>query len=138
VASAATSRSTRIQHSPHALTRSLQERYRCPLEPSELHPGANMQVTEVRVYPASEGLVRAYVTITLDNCFAIRDLRIIQNAAGYLIAMPNRKQKDGAYRDIAYPINAETRRMIEEAVMAEYKKAVPNGVLAQVREKREE
>jgi stage V sporulation protein G len=97
-----------------------------------------MQVTEVRVYPAGAGLVRAYVTITFDNCFAIRDLRIIQNAAGYLIAMPNRKQKDGSYRDIAYPINTETRRMIEEAVMAEYKKVVPSSVFAQIQENHEE
>jgi stage V sporulation protein G len=78
------------------------------------------------------------VTITLDSCFAIRDLRIIRNAAGYLIAMPNRKQKDGAYRDIAYPINAETRRMIEEAIMAEYKKVVPDSDLVQDRENRDE
>jgi stage V sporulation protein G len=97
-----------------------------------------MQVTEVRVYPASEGLVRAYVTITFDNCFAIRDLRIIRNAAGFLIAMPNRKQKDGAYRDIAYPINSETRRMIEEAIMAEYRKVVGDRDLVQARESRDE
>ena len=73
-----------------------------------------MQVTEVRVFPVDEDKLRAYVTITLDHCFVIRDLKIIHGATGYFVSMPSKKRKDGTYKDIAHPINNETRRMIEE------------------------
>jgi stage V sporulation protein G len=68
-------------------------------------------------------MVRAYVDITLDNCFVVRDLRIIHSSRGYLVAMPSRERR-GKRVDIAHPITAEARRMIEEAVMAEYWKLI--------------
>jgi stage V sporulation protein G len=84
-----------------------------------------MQVTEVRIYPVDEDELRGYASITLDHCFMVRDFKILRNDSGRLyVAMPNRKQRDGTYREIAYPINAETRRMIEEAILAEYNKLV--------------
>ena len=83
-----------------------------------------MQVTEVRIYPTDEDLVRAYVTITFDNCFMIREIKVIKGTKGYFISMPSRKQRDGTRQAIAYPANAETRNMIEQAVLAEYKKVV--------------
>ncbi|HEX2242644.1 MAG TPA: septation regulator SpoVG [Gammaproteobacteria bacterium] len=81
-----------------------------------------MQVTEVRVFPVDEDKLRAYVTITLDHCFVIRDLKIIKGTTGYFVSMPSKKRKDGTYKDIAHPINNETRRMLEEKVLAEYEK----------------
>jgi stage V sporulation protein G len=86
-----------------------------------------MQVTEVRVFPVEEDKLRAYVTITLDNCFVIRDLKIIRGTTGYFVSMPSKKRKDGTYKDIAHPINNETRRMIEDKIIAEYHRVVAEG-----------
>jgi stage V sporulation protein G len=83
-----------------------------------------MEITEVRVFPVNEEKLRAYVTITFDQCFVIRDLKIIQGTTGLFVSMPSKKRKDGTYRDIAHPINNETRRMIEEKIIAEYNKVV--------------
>ena len=83
-----------------------------------------MQVTGVKVSLRDEEMVRAYVDIVLDDCFVVRDLRIIHSSRGYLVAMPSRTRRDGKRVDIAHPITAEARRMIEETVMAEYRKVV--------------
>jgi len=79
-----------------------------------------MEVTEVRVFPVDEEKLKAYVTITFDHCFVIRDLKIIQGPNGLFVSMPSKKRKDGTYKDIAHPINNETRRMIEQKIVAEY------------------
>ena len=84
----------------------------------------NMQVTEVKIYPTEDDLVRAYVTIVLDDCLMIGEIKIIKGTKGLFVWMPTKKQKDGTHRDIAYAINTETRNMIEEAVLAEYEKVV--------------
>src|SRR5437870_13831014 len=89
--------------------------------------GVPMQVTEVRVFPVDEDKLRAYVTITLDHCFVIRDLKIIHGATGFFVSMPSKKRNDGNYKDIAHPINNETRRMIEEKIIAEYHKDLVEG-----------
>jgi stage V sporulation protein G len=86
-----------------------------------------MEITEVRVFPVNEEKLRAYVTITFDQCFVIRDLKIIQGATGLFVSMPSKKRKDGTYRDIAHPINNDTRKMIEEKIIAEYHKVVAEG-----------
>ena len=86
-----------------------------------------MEITEVRVFPVNEEKLRAYVTITFDQCFVIRDLKIIQGATGLFVSMPSKKRKDGTYRDIAHPINNETRKMIEEKIIAEYQKMDAEG-----------
>lgn len=90
-----------------------------------------MEVTEVRIFPVDEEKLRAYVTITFDHCFVIRDLKVIQGLSGLFVSMPSRRRKDGTYKDIAHPINNETRRMIEERIIAEYQK-----VLAEERSQR--
>jgi len=83
-----------------------------------------MEVTDVRVFPVDEEKLRAYVTITFDHCFVIRDLKIIQGTTGFFVSMPSKKHKDGTYKDIAHPINNETRRMIEEKIIAEYERVL--------------
>ena len=83
-----------------------------------------MEVTEVRVFPVNEDKLKAYVTITIDNCFVIRDLKVIQGNNGMFVAMPSKKRKDGTFRDTAHPLNNETREMIESKVLAEYEKEV--------------
>ena len=86
-----------------------------------------MDVTEVRVFPVEEERLKAYATITLDHCFLVRDLKIIQGNKGLFVAMPSKKRKDGTYQDTAHPLNRDTRRMIEDAVLGEYDRVRTEG-----------
>lgn len=79
-----------------------------------------MEITEIKIYPINQDQLKAYVTITMDNCFVIRDLKIIQGDSRLFVAMPNKKDKKGIFRDIVHPINADTRNMIEQAVLSRY------------------
>ena len=81
-----------------------------------------MKITEVKVFPVNEERLKAYVSITIDDCFVVRDLKVIQGTGGLFVAMPSKKRKDGQFRDIAHPLNQETRAMIEDAVFAEFEK----------------
>ncbi|MCL5884919.1 MAG: septation regulator SpoVG [Deltaproteobacteria bacterium] len=80
-----------------------------------------MEITEVKVYPVQDNeKLKGYATIIFDNCFVVRDLKIIEGNSGLFVAMPSKKKKDGTYRDIAHPLNNETRSKIEEAIIREY------------------
>jgi stage V sporulation protein G len=79
-----------------------------------------MEITEVRVFPVHEEKLRAYVTVTLDHCFVVRDLKVIHGAGGLFVAMPAKRRKDGSFKDVAHPLNAETRERFERAILAEY------------------
>lgn len=81
-----------------------------------------MEITEVRITLRDEPKLKAFANITLDDCFVIRGLKIIEGVNGFFISMPSRKGKDGTYRDIAHPINNETRERIETVILEEYKK----------------
>ena len=81
-----------------------------------------MKVTEVRVFPVEEEKLKAYATITFDDCFVIRDLKVINGNTGLFVAMPSKKRKDGTFKDTAHPLNNDTRRMIEERVLDEYRR----------------
>lgn len=85
-----------------------------------------MEITDVKIYPVNEDKLRAYVTITLESCFVIRDLKVINGNTGLFVAMPAKKRKDGTYKDIAHPLNAEMRDKMEKIVLAEYEKALRN------------
>jgi stage V sporulation protein G len=86
--------------------------------------GGAMEVTEVRVFPVQEERLKAYVAITFDHCFVVRDLKVIDGNNGLFVAMPSKKRKDGTYRDTAHPLNSATRQMIESVVLAEYNKEI--------------
>lgn len=79
-----------------------------------------MQITDVAVVAVDENKLRAYVNITIDGCFMIRGLKVIRGSSGLFVAMPNKKGKNGLFRDIAHPLNAETRKMIEDRVLEQY------------------
>jgi len=83
-----------------------------------------MKITEVKVYPAREqsGRLKAYATVVFDSVFIVRDLKVIEGDKGLFVSMPSRRRKDGSFRDIAHPLNAETRQHIEEHVVEEYNK----------------
>ncbi len=83
-----------------------------------------MDVTEVRVFPVQEDRLKAYVTVTFDDCFVVRDLKVISGNNGLFVAMPSKKRKDGTYRDTAHPLNNQTREMIESKVLEEYNKEI--------------
>jgi stage V sporulation protein G len=81
-----------------------------------------MTITEVRVFPVSEERLKGYATIIFDDCFIVRDLKIIHGNTGLFVAMPSKKRKDGTFKDTAHPLNNSTRKMIEERVLDEYRK----------------
>ena len=80
-----------------------------------------MEITEVKVFPAKDGgRLKAYATIVFDNCFIIRDLKVIEGHKGLFVSMPSRKRKDGTFRDIVHPLNSDMRRDIEGRIVAEF------------------
>ena len=81
-----------------------------------------MEITDVRVYPVDEEKLKAYVTVTLDDCFVVRDLKVIRGVTGLFVAMPAKRRKDGTFKDIAHPLNSETRERMEKAILAEYER----------------
>lgn len=84
-----------------------------------------MEITDVRLKKVTkEGKMKAVVSITLDNEFAVHDIKVIEGEKGLFIAMPSRKAADGDYRDIAHPINQNTRERIQNMILAEYEKAM--------------
>lgn len=86
-----------------------------------------MKITEVKVYPAKEGgRLKAYATIVFENCFIVRDLKVIEGNKGLFVSMPSRRRKDGTFRDIVHPLNSEMRSTIEETVIKEFNQAAAN------------
>lgn len=83
-----------------------------------------MKITEVKVFPVNEDRLKAYVSITIDDAFVVRDLKIIRGNDGLFVAMPSKKRKDGQFKDIAHPLNQETRAEIEKAVFDAYENEV--------------
>lgn len=84
-----------------------------------------MQITDVRVRKVTkEGKMRAVVSITIDDVFVVHDIKVIEGEKGLFIAMPSRKASDGEYRDIAHPINSETRDKIQSLILEKYQEVV--------------
>lgn len=81
-----------------------------------------MEITEVKVFPIQEEKLKAFVSIVFDHCFMVNDIKIIQGRDGLFISMPSRKKKNGEFKDVAHPLNNETRRMIEDKVLGEYER----------------
>ena len=86
-----------------------------------------MEITEVRVFPVGEDKLKAFVSIIIDDCFVVSDIKIINGNNGLFISMPSKKRKNGTFRDIAHPLNNDTRRKIEEKVLARYKEVLARG-----------
>ncbi len=86
---------------------------------------AEVKVTDVRIRKVTdEGKMKAIVSVTFDDEFVVHDIKIIEGQNGLFIAMPSRKMADGEFRDIAHPINSETRSRIQEAIFKEYEKSI--------------
>ena len=84
-----------------------------------------MKITSVNVRKVEKegSRMKGIASVLIDDCFAIHDIRIIEGDNGLFIAMPSRKTSTGGYRDIAHPINPETRALFEEAILEAYKTA---------------
>ena len=93
-----------------------------------------MEVTQVRIFPVEEEKLKAFVSIIIDDCFVVSDIKIIEGNNGLFISMPSKKRKNGTFRDIAHPLNSDTRRRIEERVIKKYREVLEqNGSDASVR-----
>ena len=79
-----------------------------------------MEITEVKVFPIQEEKLKAFVSVVFDQCFMVNDIKVIQGREGLFISMPSRRKKNGEFKDVAHPLNNETRRMIEVRILAEY------------------
>ncbi|MCQ2536798.1 MAG: septation regulator SpoVG [Lachnospiraceae bacterium] len=89
-----------------------------------------MNVTDVRVRKVDkEGKMKAVASITIDGEFVVHDIKIIEGEKGLFIAMPSRRTGEGEYRDIAHPINSETRDRLQALVLGAYEKALNDGTL---------
>ena len=79
-----------------------------------------MEVTQVRVFPVEEDKLKAFASVIFDDCFVVSDIKIIQGTTGLFVSMPSKKRKNGTFRDIAHPLNNETREMMEQKILAAY------------------
>ena len=91
-----------------------------------------MEITDIRVRKiAHDGKMKAVISITLDNEFVVHDIKVIEGEKGLFIAMPSRKTPDGEFKDIAHPINTNSREMIQKAILEAYDKALTEDVDAE-------
>ena len=81
-----------------------------------------MEITEVKVYPVRDKKLRAFASIVFDGSFMVNDIKVIQGKDGLFISMPSRRQKNGRFKDIAHPLNQETRQVLEERILDEFRR----------------
>jgi stage V sporulation protein G len=90
-----------------------------------------MEITEVKVFPVRDKdrdkKLRAFVSIVFDGSFMVNDIKVIQGKDGFFISMPSRRKKNGRFKDIAHPLNQETRQLLEERIVAEYERVAEGG-----------
>jgi stage V sporulation protein G len=84
----------------------------------------SMEITQIRVFPVEEEKLKAFVSIIFDDCFVVSDIKIIQGSGGLFVSMPSKRRKNGTFRDIAHPLNTDTRRMIEERIIEKYREVL--------------
>lgn len=92
---------------------------------NKLRKGIKMDITEVKVKLVNkeDSRVKAIASMTIDGCFVVHDIRVIQKEDGYNVNMPNRKNLSGKFTDIVHPINSETRELVNKTVIEAYEKA---------------
>jgi stage V sporulation protein G len=84
-----------------------------------------MEISEVRVNLNKGGKVKAFAQVIFDGCFLLGDIRVLEGKEGTVyIAMPSRRLRNGSFRDIAHPLNTDTRKRLDEAILAEYERVV--------------
>ena len=92
---------------------------------SDMEGDFTMEITDIRVRKvAKEGKMKAVVSITLDDAFVVHDIKVIDGEKGLFIAMPSRRAMDGEYRDIAHPINSDTRQELQNLILEKYEQTL--------------
>lgn len=82
-----------------------------------------MDITDIRIRKVRiEGKLKAYLTVTFDDSFAVHNIKIIEGNDGLFIAMPSRQTRSGEYKDVAHPVNTEFRNKMQERILSEYEK----------------
>ena len=89
-----------------------------------------MNITDVRVFPVGEEKLKAFASIIFDDCFVVSDIKIIQGDNGLFVSMPSKRRKNGTFRDIAHPLNSETRMRIEERILEKYREVLGDEAIA--------
>lgn len=85
-----------------------------------------MEITDIRIRKVdTEGKLKAYVTVTFDDCFVVHNVKIIEGDNGAFIAMPSRKTKNGEYKDVAHPINTEFRNTLQDRIIDSFESMGP-------------
>ena len=83
-----------------------------------------MEITDVKVIPVDDEKLKAFVSIVFDHCFVVTDIKVIHGPKGLFVSMPSKKRKDGTFKDIAHPLNNQTRQYLEEKVLGVYRQQV--------------
>lgn len=83
-----------------------------------------MEITQVKIFPVQEEKLKAFVSVVFDHCFMVNDIKVIQGKDGLFLSMPSRRKKSGEFKDVAHPLNNETRRLLEEKVLDCYRMEV--------------
>ena len=86
-----------------------------------------MEITDVKVIPVDDEKLKAFVSIVFDQCFVVTDIKIIHGPKGLFVSMPSKKRKDGTFKDIAHPLNSDTRERMEKTILAEYDRELARG-----------
>lgn len=85
-----------------------------------------MDITAIRVHLMNEGKLKAFACVTFDNCFVVRNMKVVEGSKGLFLCMPSRKLADGTHKDMAHPITQEFRKQLEDKIFAAYRQAVKN------------
>ena len=98
-----------------------------------------MKITDIRIRRVgTDGKLKAYVTVTFDDCFVVHNIKVIEGKNGAFIAMPSRKTKTGEYKDVAHPINSDFRSKLQSDILVAYEKEPFEGDSLQKEEHKEE
>jgi stage V sporulation protein G len=89
-----------------------------------------MEITDVKVIPVDDEKLKAFVSIVIDHCFVVTDIKVINGPKGLFVSMPSKKRKDGTFKDIAHPLNNQARQYLEERVLSVYKQQVASAPAA--------
>lgn len=80
-----------------------------------------LNITDIRITKIEgDDKLRAFASIIIDDCFLVGDLRVVEGEDGYFVSMPSKRKRDGSFKDIAYPLNNETRESVEKQVLLAY------------------
>ncbi len=89
-----------------------------------------MKITEIRIHLMGEDRLKAFASVTFDECFVVRNMKVVEGAKGLFLCMPSRKMPDGSYKDMVHPVNQAFRQYLEEHVMKAYQEELAKQAVA--------